>query len=227
MGTISTTAINPSDQINAEPLDNNFNAIKNEFNGNIENVNIKASAAISWSKISKSASTIDDIADVAITAAATGDALGYNGTNWVNAKALLTTAKAGVYANTNQSIPNSTYTKVVFQIEEYDPGSNFDNVTNNRYTVAAGFGGKYLINGQIDTGVAMGAGKVLVAAIYKNGVRIKETANLQGPSAAVMAILDLVATDYIELFALHDNGAAMNLTGAQDSTFLYVHLLSN
>lgn len=103
MGTITTTTISPGAQINAEPLDNNFNNIKNEFNGNIEDVNIKASAGISWSKISKSGSAIDDIADVTITSVVDGEALRYNGSAWVNSKGkfYINTSKGDITSDTD------------------------------------------------------------------------------------------------------------------------------
>lgn len=58
MGTVATTAINPGDQINAEPINNNFNAFKTEVNGNLEAVNLKDNAV-----------TTAKIADAAVTAA--------------------------------------------------------------------------------------------------------------------------------------------------------------
>lgn len=66
MGTVATTAINPGDQINAEPINNNFNAFKTEVNGNLEAVNLKDNAV-----------TTPKILDGAVTAAklASGSAM--------------------------------------------------------------------------------------------------------------------------------------------------------
>lgn len=69
MGTISLTL--PSDGSTAEVSDYNtpINTIKDEFNGNIDNDNIKSNAGIAGSKLADSAVTTAKIADDAITGA--------------------------------------------------------------------------------------------------------------------------------------------------------------
>lgn len=52
MGTITVQTINNGDSLDANPIDLNFDEIVNEFNGNIDNTNIKPNAAIDGSKIS-------------------------------------------------------------------------------------------------------------------------------------------------------------------------------
>lgn len=51
MGTISTTQISNGQAGDATAVDNNFDTIVNEFNGNIENSNVKSNAAIAVSKL--------------------------------------------------------------------------------------------------------------------------------------------------------------------------------
>lgn len=75
----------------ASALNGNFTTIVNDYNGSITNANISAAAAIGWTKISKSGSSIDDLADVIITSATSGQVLKYNGANWVNGTAGLVT----------------------------------------------------------------------------------------------------------------------------------------
>lgn len=84
MGTISRTTISPGDNIDAEPLDNNFSTIYSEFNGSIEDVNVASDAAITWSKISKTNSVIDDIGDVSASSPTAGEQLHWDGSNWSN-----------------------------------------------------------------------------------------------------------------------------------------------
>ena len=52
--------------------------------GTIENIDISANAAISWTKISKTGSSIGDISNVALSSPALNQVLVYNGSNWVN-----------------------------------------------------------------------------------------------------------------------------------------------
>lgn len=52
--------------------------------GSIVNADVSSSAAIDWSKVSKTGSVISDIANVVLTSPSTNQVIGYNGTNWVN-----------------------------------------------------------------------------------------------------------------------------------------------
>jgi hypothetical protein len=51
MGTITLDTITNGDDVDATPVMSNFDAIKNEFNGNIVNANVKAGAGITYSKL--------------------------------------------------------------------------------------------------------------------------------------------------------------------------------
>ena len=108
----------------------------------------------------------------------------------------------------NQTISNNTLTKVVFDTEEFDTASAYDNATNYRFTVPSGQAGKYFIYTSIqgkmqDAASALQAVKV---AIYKNGSQISingtDPRNNNGYffTAYSYLTLSLVATDYIEIF---------------------------
>ena len=65
---------------------------------------------------------------------------------------------AGVFTNTpafrarlasNQSIPNSTQTKMALAIEDWDTDNAFDSSTNYRFTVPSGQAGKYVFTASI------------------------------------------------------------------------------
>ena len=66
----------------------------------------------------------------------------------------------------NQSIPDSTMTKVQFPTEIADSGSVYDNSTNYRFTPAVT--GKYIIGAQV-TMKDMSIDKKVQLAIYENG----------------------------------------------------------
>lgn len=54
---------NPNDQLTAADLNNDFDTIYGDYNGNITDANIASGAAIGWSKVSKSGSKTSDIAN--------------------------------------------------------------------------------------------------------------------------------------------------------------------
>jgi hypothetical protein len=107
-----------------------------------------------------------------------------------------------------------TWAKVALDTVAYDPGANVS-LVNNRYVCPAT--GYYQVQGQL-LGTQSVAGEVL-AAIYKNGVRVSTSA----PGGATAAgldgganVADLVqcnASDYLELWSLIGAGnLALNVT---------------
>jgi len=99
------------------------------------------------------------------------------------------------YANTTTSLTSGVYTKITFNIEEYDTNSNF---ASSRFTPTVA--GYYQISG----GVGVGASATSVYAIvYKNG----SAYNGQYTSATTLqaSVSTLVylngSTDYVELYA--------------------------
>ena len=99
------------------------------------------------------------------------------------------------YNTSNQSVTDSTYTKVTLGTEEFDTNNNFASGTFTP-TVA----GYYQINGSIYTGTS--AITRAIAYLYKNGTGFKRgTDRTVGNSVNVCAIVYLNgSTDYVELF---------------------------
>ena len=119
----------------------------------------------------------------------------------------------------NQSIPDSTMTKVQFPTEIADSGSVYDNSTNYRFT--PGVTGKYMIGANV-TVKDTGDGNKVQVAIYENG------SNMNTGQAAFMArnggndnltvggtwLLDVDSTsDYYEIYVYHNRGSSQNLRG--------------
>ena len=119
----------------------------------------------------------------------------------------------------DDTIANSTFTKATFDNEVFDTDSAF---ASNKFTVPAGEGGKYVIFGHIlayeidDTNRVEGR-------IYKNGSNAGGSstgsttwrwysggANFQ-MDMGFNTILDLNATDYIELYVNQTNGDSQTL----------------
>jgi hypothetical protein len=115
----------------------------------------------------------------------------------------------------SQSAADSTYTAITFDGETFDTDSFHDNVTNNtRITIPAGKGGKYLFVATIDN--AANATGIRQAGFWKNGSIAKAQVALSAASAGetkinVSFIIDMVATDYMEVRAYQNSGASRNI----------------
>jgi hypothetical protein len=109
------------------------------------------------------------------------------------------------YVGSNQSVSNSTFTKVAINTEEFDTASCFDTST---YRFTPNVAGYYQVSGIVSVGTsAITAG---LSAIYKNGSRYKDGSSLGGISGSsftflasqVSALIYMNGTtDYIELYA--------------------------
>ena len=103
MGIIAITVPTSGSPRTAASVANPLNTIKNEFNGNIDNNNIKDGANIGWAKLAKAGSVLTDIADTNITSVATGDVLYRNASaKWVN----LAVGSAGQVLTVASGIPS-------------------------------------------------------------------------------------------------------------------------
>ena len=118
----------------------------------------------------------------------------------------------------SQSIANATFTVVNFSATDYidtdafhDPASN-----NSRITIPAGKDGKYLVFAQgffADFNTDPARADVF---ILLNGTRFSSSSSNQLPSRTSLgqqAIIDLVATDYVEIQVYHIGGTNTDLWG--------------
>jgi hypothetical protein len=126
------------------------------------------------------------------------------------------------YTVTAQSISNSTFTKVQFNVETFDTNSNYDPTTNYRFTPTVA--GYYQINGNVSLGGAT-TGYVQVA-IYKNtgqianGSGISNNNQVGGMAMAACVTFLNGSTDYVEFYAWQNTGGALALqTGVGQNTF--------
>lgn len=101
------------------------------------------------------------------------------------------------YKNTNQSITTSTFTKITFQVEDYDTNNNFASSTFTP-TVA----GYYIIGAGYNPN-AGGPPTRVILDIYKNGSQVKRvydvTARADNVSGSCLLYLN-GTTDYIEVY---------------------------
>lgn len=128
------------------------------------------------------------------------------------------------YLENNQSVNSGSTTKILCNIETYDIGGEYDNVTNYRFVAAAA--GYYLIIGTICVS-ALAANKYASCIIQKDGVGIVEANEIVGGTASdtrvqAATIAYLAATNYIELYCYHTHGSARNVAGGIGNTNLRV-----
>lgn len=120
----------------------------------------------------------------------------------------------GVYRNAPFNSATS-FTKIQYDTEEYDLNSNFDSVTNFRYT--APVKGVYQFNARMvltNTRVILG--------LYKNGSQLKLGSDIVISSNFVSSVLStsvlLNAGDYVEIFHIAGSVAAVGV-GSVDCYF--------
>lgn len=124
----------------------------------------------------------------------------------------------------NQTIVTATNTKVQLSTEDWDTHSAFDSATNYRFT--APVTGKYWVSGAVEMNVSAAE---VTAMIFKNGAvyaRAIASARSGGSATGVVtSLVDLAATDYVELYVTHNQGSDRSVIGGSDDTYLSVSLV--
>ena len=136
--------------------------------------------------------------------------------------------KFSVWQTAAQNAPSGN-TKVKLDTKIFDTGNNFDAVTNNRFV--APVAGHYFFTGIVGVLAAADTAGV-IALLYKNGAVAKNGA--QVPSGAsgtnisvVSGLLQLVATDYVELFIQNTEGTTRAMVvGNANQIFMDGFLMS-
>jgi hypothetical protein len=126
----------------------------------------------------------------------------------------------------NQSIGNSSWTKLTFDTEYWDSDSAF---ASNKFTVPSGEGGKYYFGfttriQNIDDGESANI------KLYKNGSQADGERSLgqnyspssnQGISVSGFYIDEAAAGDYYEVYAYHTEGSSQNAENSGTVFFGY------
>jgi hypothetical protein len=111
------------------------------------------------------------------------------------------------------TISNNTTTALNWDSENFDTDGFHSTVTNtSRMTIPAGKGGKYLVTAKAQwDNNSTGARDFY---IYKNGaaeITTRLTASTQSPSSTITSVLDVVATDYLEIYCKQNSGSSRSL----------------
>jgi hypothetical protein len=108
------------------------------------------------------------------------------------------------YQNSAQSIPNVTWTKVLFQVEEFDTNSNF---ASSRFTPTVA--GYYQLTSQLQYTTIAGGRNMFV--IYKNGAEYRHLQDMQTSYTIALIGTSLVyangSSDYFEIYIYTSTGA--------------------
>jgi len=113
-----------------------------------------------------------------------------------------------------QSINTSSWTAITFDGEDFDTDAFHSTSTNtSRITIPAGLGGKYRFSGVV--GFASNSAGDRQARLIKNGTTTYNLVASDAPGAVgsnmnFTFILDLVATDYVEIQGWQSVGTALN-----------------
>ena len=156
---------------------------------------------------------IDKVTSAAITTDAVGptqlnEAANYAFTGTVTGAGGVNTPAFEAYLSSNQSISDATETKVAFNIERFDSDSAYDNSSNYRFTIPSGKNGKYFIysNVQVTSSAnSLASGYIMIkknGSEYMRNAFNPENSSMQDFTPTIVSVIDLVATDYIEIFGL-------------------------
>lgn len=150
--------------------------------------------------------------------------LGTGDSPTLTALTLSAVPSAHVFNSAVQSIPDTTATLVTFDSETWDTGATHSTVSNtDRITVPTGGGGTWLVTGQV-VFAASALGR-RVAQIRKNDTAICAGKQLAGDATftslvSASCIVQLAATDYLNMTAQQVSTGALNTVAGTSNTFL-------
>lgn len=180
----------PSDGSTADVADYNtpITVLVNDYNGNIDNSNIAAAAAIAGSKLAD-----DSITD--------GKIVGIDKSN-------LTTDsnpyKFSVSRAAAAATGSGAFAKIVWDTEAFDTNSNF--ATGTYTAPVAGF---YQFNAYIN----VIAGTTNIISLYKNGAEFRRGGQISTAGGiSVSVLVELAATNTVDIYAFGNAANSLDVT---------------
>ena len=154
----------------------------------------------------------------------TADSAETTGLKWAAPAGGSTFAGASAYNTANISLTNGTTTAITWAAENFDTDAIHSTSTNtSRFTIPSGKGGYWAFMCQVRFANNSTGGRYIF--VRKNGtdfLTLEVAAQNRAFSQAISGVIDAVATDYIEFFALQTSGGALNLeTGDYQKGQLY------
>ena len=141
-------------------------------------------------------------------------------TNFVSGIGGTNTPAFSVKKSSNQTVADTTSTKMELDSEFFDTDNKYDNSTNYRFT--PGVAGKYFLYATTAF-QNFTQNRIVSVSISKNGSSIASFNNITGSysddfSAIVTTIAEANTTDYFEAFCFHRGGSSQTMIGSA-STF--------
>jgi hypothetical protein len=130
------------------------------------------------------------------------------------------------YPSATQLVNNATFTKMVFDMEEWDTDNAFDNTTNYRFQPKVA--GYYQVSACVTgSGVTTGLTNVF---LYKNGSVSRTISNVSNapayPAVAGSALMYFNGTtDYAEVYVYQTTGAGNFMYNGAAYTFFQAHFV--
>jgi len=129
-----------------------------------------------------------------------------------------------VYRNGAQNLINAAYTKINFEIEDFDTANCYDNSSNYRFT--PNVTGYYLISLAVACSMPGASASTLIGLIYKNGSAVAQqyqtSSGVNNTYASSVSKLIYMngTTDYIEGYGYQNNGADRALGVGASFTYM-------
>ena len=142
----------------------------------------------------------------------TADSTASTGLKWAAVSTTPTFVGCSISKSAVQTISNNTNTLLTWDTEQFDTDAFHSTSSNtSRITIPTGKNGKYNISFAIRwVGNSTGRRRI---TIYKNGVSafaIESGASVDATSVVGTYVMDLVATDYVELYAFQTSGGNLD-----------------
>lgn len=121
-----------------------------------------------------------------------------------------------------QSLTGSTYTKLTFNTEQFDPNGDYDPTTNYRYTPSQAGYYCFILNMGVGS---MADQKRIILSIAKNGTRIIQSAAMQSSTASVLYWIPCTGivymngtTDYVEAQGYQEDTVSRSTNASTEIT---------
>lgn len=135
------------------------------------------------------------------------------------------------YKTSSQSIPNASWTTATFDAESFDTDGFHSTSTNtDRITIPSGKGGKYLVQWQTNWAANSSGGRntrlLLNTVVAAQGNWTSAGTSTDSTIHTNTALLNLVATDYLQLQIGQSSGGSLNANSgeADGCTFSVIYL---